>query len=80
MNLKKENWFNENGYNSYGYEQIQNRLIFLEREYKNLNDIEKNHEINVIKNLIDIITPPISKSIYSNKLEMLLNKEMTKIK
>ncbi len=76
MNLEKENWFNENGYNCYGYEQIQNRLMFLEKEYKYLNDVEKKHEVNVIKNLIDMITHPISKSIYSNKLETLLNKNL----
>ncbi len=78
MKLEKENWFKENRYNNYGYEQIQIRLIFLEREYKNLNNAEKKHEINVIKYLTDIITHPISKSIYFNKLEMLLNKILTK--
>ena len=66
---KMNNWFSEDGSNTFGYEQIENRLRFLRNERRNLPSGELSYEVWVIKSLVGSIPNETSRKIYTEKVE-----------
>ncbi|MBI2044652.1 hypothetical protein HYT23_01200 [Candidatus Pacearchaeota archaeon] len=69
MNLKQENWYDADGRNMAGYEQIQARLIFIENELDNLDEIDRAYEVGMIKMLVELIPNEASRLIWRKKIK-----------
>ena len=78
IKLVSENWYDSSGRNMTGYGQIRARLEFLEREYKNLDELERNYEVEIIRELLGLIPNELSRKIWqeqiNGKLEEIIGK------
>ena len=66
-------WFDSDGRNFSGYEQVYARLDYVKKERETMTEEEIKYEIDIVKRLISLMFTKESKKIYTIKLEEVLN-------